>query len=294
MAILVVGSVAFDTIITPAGRREGILGGSALYFALTASKFTPVCVEAVVGEDFTDEIKGIFDGGEIDTSGIRRVEGKTFRWAGEYEADGADAKTLSIELNVFGEFAPVIPDAYKRMDNLFLANIDPDRQLSVLSQMEVKPRISTDTRDLWIESKREALGELIGKTDILFLNEWEARLYTGKKELGEVARAVLREGPEMVVIKRGASGVSLFGVGIELSAPAYPVERVVDPTGAGDSFAGGFLGYLAREKDQSPEILGKALLAGTAAASFSIEEFGVERLKEICLEDLLNRMNQLE
>ena len=281
MGILVVGSIAYDTIRTPSANIENALGGSATYFAAAASLFAPVKIVAVVGSDFVAEDLDFLRERGVDTSGVAVAAGGTFRWIGSYADDMGDATTHATLLNVFADFRPVIPPEFRHEEYVFLANIDPELQLSVLEQVERPRLVICDTMNFWIEGKRDALLELLKRVDVLAINESEARLLAGRTELAVAARRVLELGPSRLVVKCGRGGVLLFANGEVERLPAYPVEDVRDPTGAGDSFAGGFVGALAESGDVSPAGMRRALLRGTATASFAIEAFSVERLREI-------------
>jgi sugar/nucleoside kinase (ribokinase family) len=281
MGILVVGSIAYDTIHTPTATIESALGGSATYFSTAASLFAPVKIVAVVGSDFAHEDLDFLRERGVDTSGVAVAAGGTFRWIGSYGEEMGDATTHATLLNVFADFRPVIPEEFCNEGYVFLANIDPELQLSVLEQVERPRLVICDTMNFWIEGKREALLELLKRVDVLVINETEARLLAGESDLAAAARRVLELGPTRLVVKCGCAGVLLFADGEVERLPAYPVADVRDPTGAGDSFAGGFVGALAESGDVSPAGMRRALLCGTATASFAIEAFSVERLREI-------------
>ncbi len=281
MGILVVGSIAYDTIHTPAATMENALGGSATYFSAAASLFAPVKIVAVVGSDFAEEDLDFLRERGVDTSGVAVAAGGTFRWIGSYAEDMGDATTHATLLNVFADFRPVIPPGFRNEEYVFLANIDPELQLSVLEQVERPRLVICDTMNFWIEGKRDALLELLERVDVLVINESEARLLAGRTDLAMAARGVLELGPTRLVVKCGCEGVLLFAGGEVERLPAYPVADVRDPTGAGDSFAGGFVGALAESGDVSPAGMRRALLCGTATASFAIEAFSVERLRQV-------------
>ena len=252
MAITVVGSVAFDSIETPAGRRERCLGGAATYFSLAASYFTDVRVIAVVGEDFGKRQEAVFQARNIDTRGIEHTAGKSFFWEGSYLENLNEAKTHNTELNVFATFAPKIPEAYEDSEFLFLANIDPVLQRRVRDEMPGVKLVAGDTMNYWIKDHRPALLEVLKGLDILLINDTEAKMLAGNNNLVQAARAVLALGPKTLVVKHGEYGATLFDRTRIFKAPALPLEEVVDPTGAGDSFAGGFFGYLASQPEQTP------------------------------------------
>jgi sugar/nucleoside kinase (ribokinase family) len=293
MAITVVGSVAFDSIETPAGRRERCLGGAATYFSLSASFFTDVRVIAVVGEDFGPEQQSVFDARGIDTRGIERAEGKSFFWEGSYLENLNEAKTHATELNVFGSFQPKIPDAYRDSDFLFLANIDPVLQRRVREAMPDVKLVAGDTMNYWISGHRAALLEVLRGLDILLINDTEAKMLAGNTNLVQAARAVLGMGPRMLVVKHGEYGATAFhgtsqnGVGAKtFRAPALPLEEVIDPTGAGDSFAGGFFGYLASQQELTPATFRRAMFYGSVMGSFAVERFGTERMQQLTREEI--------
>ncbi len=290
MSILVVGSVAFDTIATPSGRVNDILGGAATYFALAASYFTEVRVVAVVGEDFTPEHEAVLKKRGVDTRGIERAPGKTFRWGGQYFDNPNEAKTDFTELNVFEKFQPRIPKEYSDTQFLFLANIHPTLQSAVRLEMEDVRLTGGDTMNFWINGTPEELAETLKLVNILLINDTETRMLAGEKNLPRAARKVISMGPNALVVKHGEYGATIFfregafGIGSHpFRAPALPIEEVVDPTGAGDSFAGGFMGYLASQGDGgiSREVLKRALFYGGVMGSFAVERFGTERLQNL-------------
>jgi sugar/nucleoside kinase (ribokinase family) len=290
MSILVVGSVAFDTIATPSGRVSDILGGAATYFALAASYFTEVRVVAVVGEDFTAEHEAVLKKRGVDTRGIERAPGKTFRWGGQYFDNPNEAKTDFTELNVFEKFQPRIPKEYSDTQFLFLANIHPTLQSAVRLEMEDVRLTGGDTMNFWINGTPEELAETLKLVNILLINDTETRMLAGEKNLPRAARKVISMGPNALVVKHGEYGATIFfregafGIGSHpFRAPALPIEEVVDPTGAGDSFAGGFMGYIASQGDGgiSREVLKRALFYGGVMGSFAVERFGTERLQNL-------------
>lgn len=295
MKILVVGSVAYDAVETPAGKRESQLGGSASYFSTSASYFTEVGLIGVVGQDFDPADKEMFESLGIDTSGLIEADGNTFRWAGEYMEDINEAVTLETQLNVFGDFEPELSEAHANAPYLFLANIDPTLQMNVLTSMNQRPKmIALDTMNLWIDIARSQLLDVIGKVDALLINEGEAKQLTEQEHLPDAAAAIISQGPDATVIKRGEYGAVLFGQGFSFAAPAYPLERVIDPTGAGDSFAGGFMGYLASVDKVDEETLRTAAIAGSTMASFAVEDFGLDRIKNLTQEDIKSRFKAFE
>lgn len=281
MGILVVGSVAFDSVETPFGKVENVLGGSATYFSTSASFFTDVSLVAVVGEDFPDEHLEFLRSRNIDLRGLERWEGKTFHWKGRYGYDLNEAQTLETHLNVFESFRPRIPAEYRNPEFLFLANIDPELQMDVLGQVTRPKVVACDTMNFWISSKPDALREVIARVDILIINEGEVRQFTKEANLTRGARKILAMGVKTLVIKRGEYGVLMFTGDSVFAAPAYPLEDVFDPTGAGDTFAGGFMGYLANTGDISEEGIRKAVIFGSVMASFNVEDFSLNRLKRL-------------
>jgi sugar/nucleoside kinase (ribokinase family) len=290
MSILVVGSVAFDALQTPFGKVDRCIGGSATYFSVAASFFTEVSLVAVVGEDFTEEDASIFKGRNINTDGLQRVAGeKTFFWSGEYGYDLNVANTLDTQLNVFANFAPRLTESQKKADVLFLANIHPELQLDVLRQAERPRLVALDTMNLWIATKRDELERVLREVDLVIINEGEVRQFTNQAGLIKGARAILALGPKTLVIKRGEYGVLMVTQDAIFAAPAYPLENVFDPTGAGDTFAGGFLGYLASRAEVHDRELRRAIVFGSVLASFTVEKFSLDRLREITLNDIHER-----
>jgi sugar/nucleoside kinase (ribokinase family) len=287
--ILAVGSVAFDSIKTPFGEVSRVVGGAATYFSLAASFFTDVRLVAVVGDDFGDETERIFSGRRIDLGGLQKVSGKTFLWRGEYSFDLNHRETIYTHLNVFGDFRPVIPDAYRDSPFVFLGNIQPTLQLEVLDHV-AKPRlVAADTMNYWIERTPEDLRRVLARVDALLINDAEARQLTGEANLVRAARAVRQMGPALLVIKRGEYGLLMTREDGFFAAPALPLETVRDPTGAGDTFAGGFLGYLASCGETTPAALARASIFGSVFASFAVEDFGVERLLRLTHEEIKAR-----
>lgn len=281
MGIVVVGTVAFDTVETPFGKGENVLGGSATYFSTSASFFSDVSLVAVVGEDFPEEHVNFLKSREIDLQGLQRIPGKTFHWSGKYGYDLNEAQTLDTQLNVLLDFKPQLPAAYRNTDVLFLANIDPELQLQVLDQVD-KPRLTAcDSMNFWISSKPEALQEVMRRVDIVVINEGEARMLTGEANLVKAARQMINQGCKRLVVKRGEYGVLMFTADTVFAAPAWPLEEVFDPTGAGDTFAGGFMGYLANTGDLSEEGIRQALVFGSVMASFNVEDFSLNRMKRL-------------
>ncbi len=294
MDILVIGSVAFDSVETPFGKRDDVLGGSATYFSTAASFFSAVRLVAVVGDDFPAEHKSFLNERNIDLSGLQTRAGKTFRWKGEYGYDLNEAHTLETHLNVFESFHPEIPEIYRDSPFVFLANIDPHLQLEVLKQVQRPRLVACDTMNFWIEGKRDALVDTLGHVDILVINEAEVRQLANEPNLIKAARSILKFGPKTLVVKRGEYGVLVFGEHSVFSAPAYPLEEVFDPTGAGDTFAGGFVGYLAATNNLSDAAIRKATVFGSVMASFTVEDFSLDRLRHLTWDDIEERFRRFQ
>jgi sugar/nucleoside kinase (ribokinase family) len=293
MSILVVGSVAFDNITTPSGSVENILGGAATHFALAASFFTEVRVVAVVGDDFTAEHENVLKKRGIDTRGIERASGKTFRWGGRYTDNLNEAKTDFTDLNVFEQFQPKIPKEYADTQFLFLANIHPSLQAAVRHEMDGVRLTGGDTMNFWINKTPRELAEMLKLVNVLLINDTEAKMIAHETNLPRAAQKVLAMGPQALVIKHGEYGATIFfregafGIGRHpFRAPSLPIEEVKDPTGAGDSFAGGFMGYIASQGDINREVLKRALFYGGVMGSFTVERFGTERLQELTREEI--------
>lgn len=294
MSILVVGSVAFDSVETPFGKVDEVLGGSATYFSTSASYFTNVKLVAVVGEDFPDaHITGL-KGRGIDIEGLKKVPGKTFRWKGRYDFDLNQAHTLETHLNVFSSFNPEIPDSYKDSPFVFLANIDPELQMKVLEQVNKPKFVACDTMNFWIGGKPDALRKLLKHVDLFVINEGEAREFAGEASLIKAARKILDGGPKILIVKRGEYGALMFNGGSVFSAPAYPLEDIFDPTGAGDTFAGGLMGYLANTGDVSEANIRRAIIFGSVMASFNVEAFSLQRLNTLDLTEIKNRYSEFK
>jgi sugar/nucleoside kinase (ribokinase family) len=295
MSILVVGSVAFDSIETPFGQRDRILGGSATHFSVAASFFTDVKVVAVVGGDFGPEQEAVFTERDIDISGLERVpDGKTFYWSGVYGFDLNDRQSRVTELNVFAHFQPKLDEAARQMPYLFLGNIDPVLQLEVKRRMKQPRLVALDTMNYWIEGAREALLRVLREIDILIINDAEARQLAEEPNLVKAAQRIRQMGPETLIIKRGEYGALMFDDGAFFAVPGLPLENVFDPTGAGDAFAGGFLGYLAATHNFDPPALRQAVIYGSVMASFNVEEFGCERLHRLSYEEINARFRQFK
>ena len=292
MPVLVVGSVAIDTIETPFGSAKSVLGGSAVYFSLAASLFSPVRLVGVVGEDFPAEYRGLLEGRSIDLEGLTVAPGHTFRWDGVYRGQMNEAQTRDVQLNVFEDFRPVVPDAYKDSGFVFLANASPRTQLYVREQVPAARFVMADTMNLWIETERPALLELLRSVDALILNDAEARQLSGEDNLLRAARWICERGPGRCVVKKAEHGSMLVGPEGVFVLPGFPAENVVDPTGAGDAFAGGMMGYAATGGEPDYDTFRRALAYGTVVASFVIEEFGTERLRSISQQDVEQRMEE--
>ncbi len=289
MALLVVGSVALDSLETPFGRREDVLGGSASYFSICASFFGPTRMVAVVGDDFPEEHLRFFASRAVDLDGLVRRPGRTFRWKGRYEFDLNTAHTLDTQLNVFAEFRPELPAHYRDTEYVFLGNIDPDLQRAVLDQVRAPRFVACDTMNFWISSKRESLLRTLKRVDMLFVNDAEARQLADEHNVVKAARRILSFGPRAVVVKRGEFGALFFSGDEVFAASAYPLPDVFDPTGAGDSFAGGFMGYLARSRREDGATMRRAIVLGSVLASFTVEQFSLERLKTLGPEEIRAR-----
>jgi sugar/nucleoside kinase (ribokinase family) len=279
--LLVVGSVALDSVKTPFGKVDEALGGSATFFSYAASFFTRVRLVAVVGADFPKAHLDLLARRGVDLAGLQVADGPTFRWAGEYGYDLNEARTLDTRLGVFADFRPALPEALRRPSFLFLANIDPDIQLDVVRQVERPRLVALDTMNFWIAGKREALRRVLGEVDALVVNDAEARMLTQEPNLVKAARTILGYGPRIVVVKRGEYGVLMATGGRFFFAPAFPLESVFDPTGAGDTFAGGFMGALARAEALDEAALRRAIVYGSVMASFTVEDFSLNRLRRL-------------
>jgi sugar/nucleoside kinase (ribokinase family) len=296
LSIVVVGSVAFDSLKTPYGTRPKILGGAATHFSLAASYFTDVRVVAIVGEDFTAEEEAVMTRRGVDTRGIQHAKGKTFFWAGEYGDNVNEAKTLDTQLNVFEKFDPQIPAGYMDSEYLFLANIHPALQVKVRDSMPGVKLVGGDTMNLWINIERENLGEMLKRVDVLLINDGEAKMLSGDGSLPRAAHKVLELGPKALVIKHGEYGATIFfrdgefaGGHHPFRAPSLPLDEVRDPTGAGDSFAGGFMGYIASQGEVTRRVLKHAMFYGSVMGSFAVERFGTERMQSLTREEIDER-----
>jgi sugar/nucleoside kinase (ribokinase family) len=291
MPLVVVGSVALDSVITPTQTRENILGGSAVFFSYAASYFTSVRLAGVVGDDWPEEHTRLLQARDIDTSGLQIIPGgKTFRWRGKYLENMNDRETLDVQLNVMNQFDPVLPETYRRAKYLFLANGSTKLQLKMLDQCPGAALVVADTMDLWIHNEPDELRTLLKRIDGLVLNDSEAKMLTHRENLVQAGHAAREMGPEFVVIKKGEHGAMFFSEHETYVLPAYPTPDVIDPTGAGDSFAGGMMGYLAEQGNFAPQTLKEAMAYGILVAGFTVEDFSLDRLKTITREDLEKRM----
>ena len=291
MSVLVVGSVALDSVETPFGKADQVLGGSGTFFSASASHLAPVQLVGVIGTDFpVDALRSALASRPIDLSGLECADGASFRWRGRYRHDLNMAETLETHLGVFSNFRPKIPEQFRSAPFVFLGNIDPRLQLEVLEQVAKPKLVACDTMNFWIESRRPDLMALLEQVDLITLNDAEARQLTDEYNLVRAARWIMRRGPRHVVIKKGEHGAFMFTQESIFFAPAYPLESVFDPTGAGDSFAGGFMGYLARSGDLSEANLRRAVVYGSAMGSFAVEKFSIDRLLEITPDDIRRRV----
>jgi len=289
MSVLVVGTVAFDSVETPHASAERILGGSAAYFAMTASFFAPVQLVGVIGEDFPQEYLDLLSGRGVDLEGLKREKGDTFHWRGRYHEDLNVRDTLELHLNVLSSYVPHLPESYRDSQYVFLGNIDPTVQLKVLEQLTNSRLVACDTMDHWIQGSNAELQKVLRRVEILVINDSEARMLSGLHNIVKAARSILKMGPRVLLIKRGEYGVLQFTDSSVFATPAYPLEEVFDPTGAGDSFAGGFVGYLAHTGDHSERGLRRAIAYGSVAASFAVEDFGLRRMIPLTLQEIEDR-----
>ncbi|MDP9347645.1 MAG: PfkB family carbohydrate kinase [Gemmatimonadota bacterium] len=292
MSLLVVGSVALDTVETPFGRADDALGGSATFFSAAASLFCRVQLVGVVGSDYPVEQLGFLSDRGVDLGGLERAEGESFRWSGVYSRDLNSRETLETRLGVFADFAPKIPGAFRDAEWVFLGNIDPELQLAVLDQVRSPRFVACDTMNLWIDIKRDGLLELLKRVDLLLVNDGEARQLSGEHNLTRAARWIQARGPRYLIIKKGEHGAILFTPGATFFAPGYPLEEVFDPTGAGDAFAGGFMGHLAQSGRMEDADLRRAMIYGSATGSFACERFSVDRLRELSMDEVEERVRE--
>lgn len=293
-AVLIVGSLALDDIETPFGAVSNAVGGAAYYAATAASLYAPVRLVAAVGTDFAREHLDNLAGRGVDLEGTEIREGRTFRWSGRYEYDMSRAQTLRTEVNVFADFRPSIPASYRGSKYVFLANIDPELQLSVLDQLESPRLVAADTMNFWISNKRDAVVEVLRRVDVSLLNDAEVRQLCGVPGLVSAAKRLLDMGPKIAIVKKGEHGAAMFTATSCFSAPSYPLEEVRDPTGAGDSFAGALMGYLASQNDVSEPAMRRAIIHGSVVASFVVEDFGASRLEKLRREEIASRFRKMQ
>jgi len=292
--LAVVGSVALDSVTTPFGKVREVLGGSATYFSYAASFFTTVRLVATVGDDFPEEHLRLLKERGVDVTGLQTSRGRTFRWVGEYGFDLNEARTIDTQLNVFADFKPMLPSSLKKTPFLFLANIAPELQLDVLRQMERPQLTALDTMNFWIQGRREALLRVLAEVDVLLVNDGEARQLVKEPNLIKAAREILKLGPRTVVVKRGEYGAVMVSNGQFFFVPAYPLESVFDPTGAGDAFAGGFMGYIAAQGVVDQATVRRAIVYGSVMASFTVEDFSLNRLARLDTRDIDRRYKEFE
>lgn len=292
--VLIVGSVGIDDVKTPLGEVKNVLGGAACYASVAASFFAPVLLVGVVGEDFPSEHLAFLASKGIDLTGLQQVPGKTFRWSGYYDYDLNQAHSLDTQLGVFQDFRPLLPEHYRKAEYVCLANIDPELQIEVLNQVHQPRLVMCDTMNFWIEHKKESLKEVLCRVDIAFMNDAEARQLCGTFSLVKAARQIQEWGPRVVIIKKGEHGAVMFSDSGHFSAPSYPLETVVDPTGAGDTFEGGFVGYLAKVDNPTEVELRKAIIYGSVLASFNVEDFSLNRMRTLTLEDIAQRYREMK
>lgn len=292
MTVLIVGSIGLDTVETPFGKKKDILGGSAVHAAVSSSFYTETAMVGVAGSDFPKEYLEFLRSRKIDIRGIEILPGETFRWSGYYEYDMNQAHTRDTRLNVYTLFDPKIPDEFRKAEYVFLANLDPELQLRVLEQLSKPKLVALDTMDYWIKNKREALHEVIKRVDVVLLNDGEARQFMETPNIPVAAARLLELGAKSVIIKKGEHGALLFSDGVHFSAPSYPQDMLRDPTGAGDSFAGGLVGYLAKTGDLSHGNIRRAIIVGSVMASFNVEDFSLERMKRLKHKEIIERFGE--
>ena len=293
-SILTVGSVAFDSVKTPFGEVSRVVAGAATYFSIAASFFTDVRLVGVVGDDFLDDHLSVFTGRRVALDGLQRVAGETFRWRGEYSSDLNARETIYTHLNVFEDFRPRIPDRFRSTPFVFLANIHPSLQLEVLEQVKQPEFVALDTMNYWIEGTPEELKKVLSRVDVLVINDSEARQLSGEDNLVKAARIIQGMGPDRVVVKRGEHGVLMTRPEGLFAVPGLPLERVCDPTGAGDTFAGGFVGFLAAATKITDQVVNQAVIAGSVMASFAVEEFGLDRLLTLTDMEIKQRFGEFK
>ena len=294
MSLLVVGTVALDSVKTPFGTADSVLGGSATYFSVAASYFTTVRLVAVIGEDFPKEKLDVFAKHKINTEGLLTLPGKTFRWSGSYGFDLNTATTLDTQLNVLTEFDPKLSEEAASRPFVFLANVDPELQLKVIDQVNSPTLIALDSMNFWIENKKDKLAEAISRVNMVVINEAEAREFAGVASIMKAAKEIMKMGPQAVIVKQGEYGAMALYEDEVFSAPAYPLEDVFDPTGAGDTFAGGMMGYIARRGELNGDTLRQAMIVGSALASHNVESFSLDRLTDIEFSDIVDRYNEIK
>ncbi len=289
MGVLVVGTVAFDSVETPDASAERIMGGSAAYFAMAASFYSPVQLVGVIGQDFPQEYLDLLSGRGVDLEGLKKEKGDTFHWRGRYHEDLNVRDTIELHLNVLDGYVPQLPQSYRDAQYVFLGNIDPNMQLKVLDQLTNSRLVACDTMDHWIQGNPAELQKVLSRVEILVINDSEAKMLSGQHNMVRAARSILKMGPRVLLIKRGEYGVLQFTDSSVFATPAYPLEEVFDPTGAGDSFAGGFVGYLARTGDLSERGLRRAIAYGSVSASFAVEDFGMRRMIPLTMQEIEDR-----
>jgi len=289
MTALIIGTIGLDTLETPFGKKEDVLGGSAIHASVSASFYAQPSIVGVTGSDFPQAHLDFLKSRKIDISGIEVTQGQTFRWSGYYEYDMNQAHTRDTKLNVYSTFDPKVPENLKASEYVFLANLDPELQLKVLAQLKGQKLIAMDTMNFWIENKREALHEVIKKVDIVLMNDGEVRQFMETPNIPTAASRLLKLGAKAVIIKKGEHGALLFSDGMHFAAPSYPQDQLRDPTGAGDSFAGGFIGYLAKTKDLSEPNIRRAVIIGSVMASFNVEDFSLDRMKRLTMKEIMER-----
>lgn len=293
MSLLVVGTVAYDTVETPFGKAERVLGGSATYFSYAASFFSPVRLVSVIGSDFSKDHLDMLSGRGVDLEGLSVLDGETFSWAGKYEGDMNEAETLDCQLNVYGDYLPSIPEAYRDSPFVFLANGSPESQLKVLDQVDSPSLVVADTMNYWITSNADGMKALLKRIDVLVLNEGEAKMLSGEQNLVTAGENILTMGPSYVMIKKGEYGSFMMSTdGARFAIPAFPVNEVRDPTGAGDSFAGGMMGYLARNSAHDAGALRRAMVFGTVMSSFVVEDFSLDSFRRIDVDQFWDRYHE--
>jgi len=294
MSLVIIGSLAFDTIETPLARKEKIVGGSGTYCALAASYFTHPKIVGVVGDDFPQEMMSYFEKRGVDVAGVKIEKGKTFHWEGRYDSNLNQRKTIKTELNVFKNFKPVLPPDYRQADIIFLGNVDPDQQEAIVAQAKRPKLVAMDTINLWIKNKPTSLWKVLEKVDVFFANDEEIKMLTDEMNLIKAGKKILSRGPSLIIMKKGEHGALVLGENFIFGALAYPCEKVVDPTGAGDCFAGGFLGYLDKINSYDKASIRKATIYGSVIASFVIEDFGIERLKKLSASEIKKRYQKFK